>query len=261
MNRLPFQSRVIGLDTPSGFWPTQPFSIHPLIVSDGWRAYIDSFIAPQIAAGVRNLHFQNPWGRGPNGSMDFDQYLRALSLGPSAPVNSTFTSAFRSLTEQSIGCTMHIGCPRVRANFKRWADDCVQPLITAGVGISLDAIVGEPDSGEVYDWVCELADRATVFVEAYPEQKRPGWARFNVVSLRDNFHQSQTDGWGVPLWQIDGEVRVMLDMPPAGRKWTETGWEGADTLGVLKQQGLSVIAQTGRMFVEQKLSWSKVFAG
>ncbi len=225
-----------------------------------WQRYIERVIRPLHQWGIKRFLLHSPGGSLPGKDFEFDQFIHARDAGLDW-LFVDFVDAwarFRQFDPKT-ELICYLGkIPGDRdfdpgdANaFNRRAEASLELPLAAGMSIGFDACVGEPPSSLTRKLVESVAKRTRVYVEGYPTKEQEHWADFNVIAGIENMHRGKLDGWGVPIERLRGELVRLVNNPPAGHTFAETGWE-LDYYGGLLTEGYPVCAAFSRLR-EQRL--------
>lgn len=227
------------------------------LLSLGWVTYAEKYLSPQFDRGLVRIALWNPLGKTPGaGDYEFDQYDRALSLGPRDRSHWGFISAIRPLTRRG-EVIVYIGAPKSAGmsaqQFADYFERNIAPFVAAGCSIGFDATTAFDDDSAEFRAICSLRSRGVkVYCEGYPHADQPQLAEKDTFLMPANLAQAELQmispqpQWQ-PIPQIRAEQIVVLQQPVDGN-WG-INWQRRDAQAYL-DRGMSVCVQMSGMGME-----------
>lgn len=223
---------------------------------DCWERRILHEVLPMRQWGIQRFLLHCPGGVAAGKPYELDMLVLAREMGLDWLLKN-FVSSWRGFIQREKGVEVicYLGTIPEDSKFNsstpdQWmqrALDSVRLPLEAGMSLGFDACIGFPINHPMHRFVQLLASMGTrVYVEGFPVQAQSHWAEFNVVAGLVNFHQAKAHGWGVPYDKVKGEIVRLVNDPPEGHTFAESGWE-LDYYSGLLAQGWSLCAGWSRL--------------
>lgn len=227
----------------------------------GWRGFVDQYLAPQRALGIKRFLLWMPFGQDTivdhrllgkdrPSRVRFDQFLQAKRAGMTW-LTECFGGAIRPLVAEGCQVIAYTGTFADALEWSRmnWLDRAeyvhgsLLPFLEAGCDVAIDTSVAFPDWHplvEVAEWL--RARGVKVYCESMPVSRNPYWGTCGVTATESMYLAARNDPAFVAPPKIAGEiVRGFWGPPPApwnaDGKLDWAGWYKAKVPQALKDDG------------------------
>lgn len=222
----------------------------PVLLSAGWKGFVQQYIVPDIQWGVRRIMLHNPFGTLANEDMQLDQALSAHTAGLNWLLDD-FVEAWRPITDQGIQVIAYVGSARNDSDFtglndsqwwnRYWAS--LDLIIQSGMDVAFDMIMATQTNERDWQGIVQLRQMGfEIFGEPRPPGDAPHWCASNVVVIDSWWPGGDPEvnptlyPWAAKNAHITGEVVRLITQPPNGNSWQNlASWLPEHARNIMRQ--------------------------
>ena len=240
------------------------------MLGNGWGAFIQQAVQPDIDWGVRRIELHNPFGLSTGSWFPTDQFLDAQAAGLTW-LTDDFVQSWQPITQSGVEVIGYLGNPDYDPSFQALASDpaawnarfdaSVAPLVQAGMSVAFD--FGQAfTSGDLFNQALDRlkSEGVNVYLENRPAEGTPYNWQFPIIAVQggwvwSNPYVTPSQAWAAKNSELPGGGNVvrLLQDPPAGESWSDKArilsdlqsvFQDGDSAGVsivaLRSDGLSI---------------------
>ena len=231
---------------------TDPASrmVNQAMLGNGWGAYINQVVQPDIDWGVRRIELHNPFGVTTGSFFPAGQFLDAQAAGLTWLTND-FVQAWQPITQSGVEVIAYIGNPDTDPSFQSLVSDpvtwnarfdaSVAPLIQAGMSLGFDYGQGFTD-GDLFNQALDRlrAKGVNVYLENRPPEMDAYHWQFPIIAVQPgwvttNPYMDSRQWWAAKNSELpSGDVVRLLQWPPTGESWSDKTWLVSDLQSVFQ---------------------------
>jgi len=214
-------------------------------LGNGWGAYTQQVVQPDIDWGVQRILLHNPFGVVANSYFQADQFLEAQAAGLTW-LTDDFVQAWQPITQSGVEVIAYIGSPDAESDFQALVSDpaawnarfdaSVAPFVQAGMSVAFD--FGQAfNTGDLFSQALDRlkAEGVKVYLENRPGEGTPYNWQFPIVAVQPgwvntNPYMDPTQGWAAKNSELPGGGNVvrLLPWPATGESWSDKTWLASD---------------------------------
>lgn len=221
------------------------------MLGNGWGAFIQQSVQPDINWGVRRIELHNPFGvTSGTGYFSASQFLEAQADGLTW-LTDDFVQAWQPITQSGVEVVAYIGNPDYDpslhalvwdpAAWNARFDASIAPLVQAGMSIAFD--YGQAFTpGDLYNQALDRlkAEGVKVYLENRPAEGLPYNWQFPIIAMEPgwdgtNPYVDPAQDWAAKNSELGGgSVVRLLQNLPAGGSWSDKSWLLSDLQSIFQ---------------------------
>lgn len=203
------------------------------MLGNGWGAFVQQVVQPDIDWGVRRIELHNPFGVSTAYNFPAGQFVDAQAAGLTW-LTDDFVPSWQPITQSGVEVIGYIGNPDYDPSFQALTSDpaawnarfdaSVAPLVQAGMSVAFD--FGQAfTAGDLFNQALDRlkSEGVKVYLENRPAESTPYNWQFPIIAtpgwVWSNPYVTPSQAWAAKNSELPGGgnvIRLLQDLPPGG---------------------------------------------